>query len=170
MFKPVISSISDDPIKVYWPWDSSLCDKGPSRLLFPNGHHLSCNNVVYHTNFTVFCPTQFCIEVSNKCNSDTENLVDGLIDQLKAISEFFHSYPAECLEILQKNNVFQSGYYTIRPPNSSFISVYCDMEDSNCDDKGGWIRVGYLNMSESGATCPPGLTLQQFNHIDHGFC
>lgn len=37
LFVAVISSISDDPIKVYWPWDNSLCDKGPSRLLFPNG-------------------------------------------------------------------------------------------------------------------------------------
>ena len=31
------------------------------------------------------------------------------------------------------------------------------MEGSNCDGKGGWMRVAYLNMSEPGATCPPGL-------------
>ena len=54
--------------------------------------------------------------------------------------------------------------------NGSLISVYCDMEGSNCDDKGGRMRVGYINMSESGATCPPGLTLHQYNNIDHGLC
>ena len=44
------------------------------------------------------------------------------------------------------------------------------MEGSNCDGKGGWMRVGYLNMSEPNATCPSGLTLQKFNNIDHGVC
>ena len=34
------------------------------------------------------------------------------------------------------------------------------MEGSNCDGKGGWMRVGNIKMSESGATCPPGLTQQ----------
>ena len=116
-------------------WGNSLCGKGPSRPLSnfsldisPNGHYLTCNNVNYHINFTVFYPTQYCIEVFNKCGSDTENLVDGLIEQLEAISEFFHSYPVGCSEILQKNNISQSGYYTIRPPHSSFVSVYCDMD------------------------------------------
>ena len=44
------------------------------------------------------------------------------------------------------------------------------MEGSNCDGNGGWMRVGYLNMSEPDATCPPGLTLHQFANIDHGLC
>ena len=53
-----------------------------------------------------------------------------------------------------------SGYYTIQAPNGSLISVYCDMVGSNCDYKGGWIWVGYLNMSKSNATCSLGLTQQ----------
>ena len=81
--------------------------------------------------------------------------------QLEAISKFINSYPTTCLDIKQKNNLVQSGYYTLRAPNGSLIYVYCDMEGSNCDSKGGWMRVGYLNMSESGATCPPGMTLRQ---------
>ena len=44
------------------------------------------------------------------------------------------------------------------------------MKGTHCDGKGGWTRVGYLNMSESGATCPTGLTQQQYNNIDHGVC
>ena len=44
------------------------------------------------------------------------------------------------------------------------------MEGCNCDGKGGWMRVGYLNMSEPGATCPPELTLHKYNNINHGLC
>ena len=44
------------------------------------------------------------------------------------------------------------------------------MKGTYCDGKGGWTRVGYLNMTESGATCPTGLTLQQYNNIDHKLC
>ena len=44
------------------------------------------------------------------------------------------------------------------------------MKGTHCDGKGGWTRVAYLNMTESGATCPPGLSLQEYNNIDHGLC
>ena len=44
------------------------------------------------------------------------------------------------------------------------------MKGTHCDGKGGWTRVGYVNMSESGATCPIGLTQQQYNNIDHKLC
>ena len=44
------------------------------------------------------------------------------------------------------------------------------MNGTHCDGKGGWTRVGYLNMTESGACCPPGLALQKYDNIDHGVC
>ena len=44
------------------------------------------------------------------------------------------------------------------------------MKGTHCDGKGGWTRVAYLNMTESGATCPPGLSLQQYKNIDHRVC
>ena len=50
------------------------------------------------------------------------------------------------------------------------LLVYCDMKGSVYDGKGGWMRIGYLNMSEVNATCPPGLTLRQFINIYHGIC
>ena len=171
----VISSISDAPIKVYW--DNSLCDEDPSgsitRLsidcLTCNGKdNPKCENSIN------YYPIQYCVEVrnthNNYCGSDFGNLLKSLLLHLEAISESINSYPAGCLDILQKNNLAISGYYTIRAPNGSLISVYCDMEGSNCDGKGGWMRVGYLNMSEPNATCPPGLTLRKFNNIDHGVC
>ena len=79
-------------------------------------------------------------------------------------------FPSNCSDLFKQNVSAPSGYYTIQAPNGSLISVYCDMEGSNCDGVGGWMRVGYLNMSELGATCPPGLTLRQFSNIDHGVC
>ena len=75
-----------------------------------------------------------------------------------------------CSQILHLNSSAPSGYYIIQTPNGSLISVYCDMEGSNCDGKGGWMRVDYINMSEPNATCPFGLTLHQYNNIDHGLC
>ena len=178
ILKAVISSISDDPIKMYC--DNSLCGKGPSGALMefslnvsPIDIWLTCNgnDVVNYNYFTDFYPAQFCNEVSSyKCDNDAENFVEGLLKQLQAISEFFHSYPTRCSEILQRNKLATSSYYTIQSPTGSLISVFCDMEGSNCDDKGGWMKVGYLNMSEPNATCPSELSLQQFNNIDHGLC
>ena len=40
----------------------------------------------------------------------------------------------------------------------------------NCDNEGGWTRVAYLNMTESNATCPPGLGMLSFSNIDHDLC
>ena len=168
----VISSISGAPIKVYW--DNSLCSEDPSGSITglsidvsPIGTNdcLTCNGKdnAKCENSINYYPIQYCVEVrnthNNYCGSDLGNLVKSLLLHLEAISESINSYPAGCLDILQKNNLAISGYYTIRAPNGSLISVYCDMEGSNCDGKGGWMRVGYLNMSEPSATCPPGLTL-----------
>ena len=108
--------------------------------------------------------------MSYQCGNGKEYHFQRLLRQLESISEFIHSYPSGFLEILQENNMAPSGFYKIQAINGSLISVYCDMEGSNCDGVGGWMRVGYLNMSEPGATCPPGLTLRQFNNIDHGVC
>ena len=86
------------------------------------------------------------------------------------------SVPTSCIKHNSCNAVLQafptatSGYYRVTLSNGSIVDVYCDMEGSNCDGKGGWMRVGYLNMSEPNATCPPGLTLRQYNNIDHGVC
>ena len=63
-----------------------------------------------------------------------------------------------CQEILYCFPSAPSGYYQIRVPNGSLVQFYCDMEGTNCGGEGGWTRVAYVNMSQSGATCPQGLT------------
>ena len=54
-------------------------------------------------------------------------------------------------------------YYTIPASNGSLISVYCDME-GQCDGKGGWMRVGYINMNEPGNNCPNELKSYNFEN------
>ena len=39
------------------------------------------------------------------------------------------------------------------------------MKGTMCDGRGGWTRVGYLNMTRPGAECPPGLTEHQYNNL-----
>ena len=69
---------------------------------------------------------------------------------------------SSCLNILYCFPSAPSGYYQITAPNSSLVQVYCDMEGTNCGGEGGWTRVAYVNMSQSGTTCPQGLTQRLF--------
>uniref|UniRef100_A0A1X7T6F4 Fibrinogen C-terminal domain-containing protein n=1 Tax=Amphimedon queenslandica TaxID=400682 RepID=A0A1X7T6F4_AMPQE len=62
-----------------------------------------------------------------------------------------------CSEVLENISNAASGYYNISQSNGSIVSVYCDMEGSKCDGNGGWMRIGYINMTEPGATCPQSL-------------
>ena len=58
-----------------------------------------------------------------------------------------------------------AGYHEIRVPNGSLVQVYCDMEGTNCGGQGGWMRVGHVNMSQSGASCPQGLTQKNMSEL-----
>ena len=63
-----------------------------------------------------------------------------------------------CHEIIFCFPSVATGYYQIHVSNGSLVQVYCDMEGTNCGGEGGWTRVVNVNMSQSGATCPQGLT------------
>ena len=67
-----------------------------------------------------------------------------------------------CQDILYCFPSAPSDYYQITAPNGSIVQVYCDMEGTNCGGEGGWTWVAYVNMSQSGATCPQGLTQRLF--------
>ena len=170
-------TITDVPVKVYQS-KFQCAEQGLSESLNvlsgavpPTETCMVCNGKEYIKNdaFTNFYSSQHCVEKSYECDNITD-LGGKLMEQLEAISKFINLYPTTCLDIKQQNNLSLSGYYTIRLPNGSLISVYCDMEATNCDGKGGWMRIGYLNMSEPNATCPLGLTLRQFDNIDHRLC
>ena len=75
-----------------------------------------------------------------------------------------------CSDILITNPNATSGYYNLIITNGSTISVYCDMEGSNCGGEGGWTRIAFINMSEPGTTCPTGLTEKQYDNIAYNLC
>ena len=170
-------TITDVPVKVYQGNFQCVQQRLSESLnvlsnFFPPIESCNvCSEKDYMNNemITNFYSSRHCVEKSYECGSITD-LGGELMGQLEKISKFINSYPTTCLDIKQKSNLSLSGYYIIRAPNGSLTSVYCDMEGSNCDGKGGWMRVGYLNMTDPGATCPPGMTLRQFNTISHGLC
>ena len=57
-----------------------------------------------------------------------------------------------------------SDYYIIADSNGHARHVYCYMEEL-CDSNGGWMRVAYLNMSDSTEKCPPGFRLYNQNGV-----
>ena len=67
-----------------------------------------------------------------------------------------------CQDILYCFPSAPSGYYQITASNGSPVQVYCDMEGTNCGGEGGWKRVAYVDMTQSGTTCPQGLTQRIF--------
>ena len=44
------------------------------------------------------------------------------------------------------------------------------MKGTMCDGRGGWTRVGYLNMTHPGAECPPGLTEHKYRNLKNEVC
>ena len=99
--------------------------------------------------------------VSSECGQYDPLQDQQLMETLGQVQQQLDCHPPKnrsCQEILHCFTSAPSGYYQIRVPNGSLAQVYCDMEGTNCGGEGGWMRVAYVNMSQSGATCPQGLT------------
>ena len=70
-----------------------------------------------------------------------------------------------CSHILAHDPTAPSGYYNITLSNGTTTAdVYCDM-DLNCNGERGWMRVGYLNMTDPNEQCPPGFRLYEENGV-----
>ena len=65
-----------------------------------------------------------------------------------------------CQDIAETHLSAPSGYYWVRSSNGSAVSVYCDMARHCCGSTGGWMRVAYLNMTDTSQQCPEGFTLR----------
>ena len=63
-----------------------------------------------------------------------------------SIPDWCRYYVRSCSDILITNPDATSGYYNLTITNGSIISVYCDMEGSNCGGEGGWTRIGFINL------------------------
>ena len=58
-----------------------------------------------------------------------------------------------------------SGYYWVSASNGSAVHVYCEMTRSCGGVTGGWVRVGYLDMTNSSHQCPSGFTEHNDSNI-----
>ena len=58
-----------------------------------------------------------------------------------------------------------SGYYWVSASNGSAVRVYCDMTRSCGRVTGGWMRVGYLDMTNSSHQCPSSFTEHNDSNI-----
>ena len=65
-----------------------------------------------------------------------------------------------CAEIERRNksDVTPSGYYWVQNTAGASVRVYCNMKKACCGYTGEWVRVAYLNMTNSSHRCPSGLT------------
>ena len=64
-----------------------------------------------------------------------------------------------CSEIYQCNSEATSGLYWLTTGDEESVQqVYCDMEVWHCGVKGGWMRVAYINMNQTGEECPSPFT------------
>ena len=91
-----------------------------------------------HKHTYIMCP----LELPSTCSS---------VKFLTSCSEISKTYPTA-----------PSGYYNIKLSNGTITTVYCNM-DLNCNGERGWMRVGYLNMTDPNEQCPPGFRLYEEN-------
>ena len=62
--------------------------------------------------------------------------------------------PTTCSNVLHCNSSATSDYYQILDAYGSIVQVYCDMEGTNCEGEGGWMRVAYFNVTDPSMTDP----------------
>ena len=74
------------------------------------------------------------------------------------------SFSISCSNVLTTYPTAPSEYYNITLSNGTTTTVYCDM-DLNCNGERGWMRVGYLNMTDPNEQCPPGFRLYEENGV-----
>ena len=115
-----------------------------------------------------FTPVIYPATILSKCGQDNPNHLTTTLQHIKQqlpFSQCSLTNKKSCKEILQHSPSASSGYYQITVPNGSQVQVYCDMEGTNCGGEGGWMRVAYVNMSESSTTCPEGLAQQTYSGL-----
>ena len=100
-------------------------------------------------------------EVLDEIVTLNEVLLDNITEQVRfLLSQTLHlhgrtpSQPAaSCADILRYSSDSPSGYYWIEGSGRQ----YCDMTRSCGGVTGGWMRVAYLDMTNSSHQCPSGL-------------
>jgi hypothetical protein len=107
------------------------------------------------------------LNITKQMDKKLNEVLDARLDALLGnVTEQIHrngSSPclpaASCADILHYIPDSPSGYYWIGTNPSSSSLQYCDMTRSCGGVTGGWMRVAYLDMTNSSHQCPSGLTL-----------
>uniref|UniRef100_A0A1X7U8E5 Fibrinogen C-terminal domain-containing protein n=1 Tax=Amphimedon queenslandica TaxID=400682 RepID=A0A1X7U8E5_AMPQE len=68
-----------------------------------------------------------------------------------------------CKDIKRRWCDSPTGYYQLGSKRGP-VSVYCNM-DELCGSRGGWTRLGYLNMADPNESCPSGFRLYQHGEV-----
>ena len=101
------------------------------------------------------CYKSSCTQEIIKKLDDVENKLNQIITAINTSSSYCSSCLVHsCGEIKANWPDSPSDYYIIADSNGHACHVYCHMEEL-CDSKGGWMRVAYLNMSDSTEECCP---------------
>ena len=87
----------------------------------------------------------------DRLNRAVRNTTGTLVDVEDPSSPLLHS----CEEIKRRWPSSPSDYYIIADSHGHARHVYCYMEEL-CSSTGGWMRVAYLNMTDTSEKCPDG--------------
>ena len=96
----------------------------------------------------------------------THNTLTSIDDKLDDDSDDYTPSPLlhSCQEIKSKWPNSPSDYYIIADSHGHAHHVYCYMEEL-CNSIEGWMRVAYLNMTDSSEKCPDGFRLYSENGV-----
>ena len=105
-------------------------------------------------------------EIINEASTVLQELIaDSLESMLTTrILGQVSSYPASsCKQLadVRATDTLESGYYWVRSSNGTSIKVFCDLKNGFTTSDQGWMRAGYLNMTEEDSECPGNLRFFQ---------
>ena len=115
--------------------------------------------------------TQLCQQVYTLSNniSAVRYLLKGIkcIEKLLERTQHYSvlspaPLPTSCNEIKQWHPRSRSGFYEMLLPSHTKGIVYCNMDDL-CNSSNGWMKIGYLNMSDGLSKCPNGFRMYTEN-------
>lgn len=91
--------------------------------------------------------------ILNQIGQEVSNILQNTDTQCPGQTS---EHPASsCREVSQCDPGLPSEYYSITNANGAVVQVYCDMSNRQfVGITGGWIRAGFLNMSNLTNTCP----------------
>ena len=94
----------------------------------------------------------------NNISVENKGTINNILVKVDNVLETLNSsLVSSCQDIKNKQPNSPSGYYHI---NSQI--TYCEMGELCNSTEGGWIRLAYLDMTDSTVDCPPGFML----HVD----